>query len=196
MDPYRLQRFVDAQADAYERALAELKNGRKASHRMWFVFPQLAGLGRSPTAQFYGIGSIEEARLSRPSGARPTPRLLHRSRERPVRPYGTSDSRKSGRCEVPLQHDPFCRCLAFPLDIYKSTQEIFLRRGGCRDPFPAQPRKSERRKADHERVKAVPAGAFRRAASGKATAQTPRFARFPAGNGAATGRHMTDTSPL
>jgi len=62
MDPYRLQRFVDAQADAYERALAELKNGRKASHWMWFVFPQLAGLGRSPTAQFYGIGSIEEAR--------------------------------------------------------------------------------------------------------------------------------------
>jgi uncharacterized protein (DUF1810 family) len=62
-DPHRLQRFVDAQdkAGTYERALAELRAGRKTSHWMWFVFPQIAGLGRSPTARTYAIGSLAEA---------------------------------------------------------------------------------------------------------------------------------------
>ena len=57
-----LSRFVAAQAPVYGQALAELRRGRKESHWMWFVFPQLAGLGRSPTAQFYAIESLEEAR--------------------------------------------------------------------------------------------------------------------------------------
>jgi uncharacterized protein (DUF1810 family) len=61
-DPYQLQRFVDAQQGVIDAALAELRAGSKQSHWMWFVFPQLAELGRSPTAKFYGIGSIEEAR--------------------------------------------------------------------------------------------------------------------------------------
>ena len=63
-DPFRLQRFLDAQdaGGTYDRALAELRAGRKRTHWMWFVFPQLAGLGRSPTAQAYAIGSVEEAR--------------------------------------------------------------------------------------------------------------------------------------
>jgi uncharacterized protein (DUF1810 family) len=61
-DPYNLQHFVDAQEGTFDRALAELRTGSKQSHWMWFVFPQLASLGRSPTAQFYGIGSIDEAR--------------------------------------------------------------------------------------------------------------------------------------
>ncbi len=63
-DPYRLGRFVDAQdhASAYERALTELRAGRKKSHWMWFVFPQIAGLGRSPIAQTYAITSIDEAK--------------------------------------------------------------------------------------------------------------------------------------
>jgi len=61
-DPYNLQRFIDAQEGVIDTALAELRAGSKRSHWMWFVFPQLAGLGRSPTAQFYGITSIEEAR--------------------------------------------------------------------------------------------------------------------------------------
>jgi uncharacterized protein (DUF1810 family) len=61
-DPYNLQRFLDAQDGVIDTALAELRAGSKQSHWMWFVFPQLAGLGRSPTAQFYAIGSIEEAR--------------------------------------------------------------------------------------------------------------------------------------
>jgi len=61
-DPYNLQRFLDAQEGIYPTALAELRSGAKHSHWMWFVFPQLAGLGRSPTAQDYGIASIDEAR--------------------------------------------------------------------------------------------------------------------------------------
>src|SRR3954447_6610087 len=58
-----LSRFVAAQAPLYDQALAEFRRGRKQSHWMWFVFPQLAGLGRSPTARFYAIESLEEARL-------------------------------------------------------------------------------------------------------------------------------------
>ena len=60
----RLQRFVDAQdgGGTYAAALAELRAGRKRSHWMWFVFPQVAGLGRSPTAQHYAIGGLDEAR--------------------------------------------------------------------------------------------------------------------------------------
>jgi uncharacterized protein (DUF1810 family) len=60
-----LSRFVAAQAPVYDQILAELRRGRKESHWMWFVFPQLAGLGRSPTARFYAIESIEEARRYR-----------------------------------------------------------------------------------------------------------------------------------
>lgn len=57
-----LQRFVDAQQGVYPRALAELRAGSKRSHWMWFVFPQIAGLGSSPTAQRYAIASLDEAR--------------------------------------------------------------------------------------------------------------------------------------
>ncbi len=61
-DPYRLGRFVAAQAGVHARALAELNTGRKRSHWMWFVFPQLAGLGRSTLARHYALASLEEAR--------------------------------------------------------------------------------------------------------------------------------------
>jgi uncharacterized protein (DUF1810 family) len=63
-DPHRLQRFVDAQDDdgTYESALRELRDGRKRSHWMWFIFPQIAGLGQSPTSRRYAISSLEEAR--------------------------------------------------------------------------------------------------------------------------------------
>ncbi|MDB5446662.1 MAG: hypothetical protein JWQ97_1979 [Phenylobacterium sp.] len=61
-DDFDLARFVDAQARNYADALAELKRGRKASHWMWYVFPQAAGLGSSPMAQTYAIGSLAEAR--------------------------------------------------------------------------------------------------------------------------------------
>ncbi len=61
-DPFGLQRFVDAQAPVYEAVRAELKAGRKQSHWMWFVFPQIAGLGTSPTAVRYALSSLDEAR--------------------------------------------------------------------------------------------------------------------------------------
>ena len=61
-DPYDLNRFVSAQEGSYQQALSELKRGRKQSHWMWYVFPQLDGLGSSPTAKFYSIKSEDEAR--------------------------------------------------------------------------------------------------------------------------------------
>lgn len=60
-DTFNLQRFVDAQGDVYEDVLAELSHGRKTTHWMWFIFPQLRALGRSVTAHYYGIASAEEA---------------------------------------------------------------------------------------------------------------------------------------
>ena len=56
-DAFDLQRFVDAQAPVYQRVLAELRQGQKQSHWMWFVFPQLAGLGHSPMARRFAISS-------------------------------------------------------------------------------------------------------------------------------------------
>jgi len=61
-DRFNLQRFVDAQAQIYEQARRELQAGRKESHWMWFVFPQIAGLGQSPTSIRFAIASLEEAR--------------------------------------------------------------------------------------------------------------------------------------
>ncbi|HJT91612.1 MAG TPA: DUF1810 domain-containing protein [Mycobacterium sp.] len=61
-DPFGLQRFIDAQEGVYDTVVGELKNGRKRSHWIWFVFPQLRGLGRSPTSERFGIASLEEAR--------------------------------------------------------------------------------------------------------------------------------------
>jgi uncharacterized protein (DUF1810 family) len=61
-DPYNLERFIDAQHGIFETAMAELRAGSKQGHCMWFIFPQLAGLGRSSTAQFYAIAGRDEAR--------------------------------------------------------------------------------------------------------------------------------------
>ena len=60
-DPYDPNRFISAQEGVYDRALAELRSGLKRSHWMWFVFPQLRGLGHSATAQRYGITGLAEA---------------------------------------------------------------------------------------------------------------------------------------
>ena len=60
-DSFHLQRFVEAQAGVYDRVLAELRDGRKRSHWMWFIFPQIAGLGSSPMAQHFAISGREEA---------------------------------------------------------------------------------------------------------------------------------------
>lgn len=61
-DPFNLDRFLAAQVDAYETALSEIRRGAKRSHWMWFIFPQIAGLGSSPMAQRYAISSLDEAR--------------------------------------------------------------------------------------------------------------------------------------
>jgi uncharacterized protein (DUF1810 family) len=61
-DRYGLQRFVDAQAAVFEQVCSELREGRKRSHWMWFIFPQIKGLGSSPMAMRFAISSLEEAR--------------------------------------------------------------------------------------------------------------------------------------
>jgi uncharacterized protein (DUF1810 family) len=61
-DPYRLNRFVEAQAASYDTALTEIQRGAKRSHWMWYIFPQIAGLGHSPIAQHYAITSLAEAK--------------------------------------------------------------------------------------------------------------------------------------
>lgn len=62
MQEYNLNRFLDAQKYSYEIAVTELKNGRKLSHWMWYIFPQIEGLGFSSTSKFYAISGIDEAK--------------------------------------------------------------------------------------------------------------------------------------
>ena len=62
-DPFNLQRFLDAQAPIYDQVRRELMVGRKQSHWMWFIFPQIAGLGRSAMAERYAITSIDEMKF-------------------------------------------------------------------------------------------------------------------------------------
>jgi uncharacterized protein (DUF1810 family) len=61
-DRYNLQRFVDGQGEIFDQVLRELRLGRKQTHWMWFIFPQLTGLGSSPMARRYAISSLEEAK--------------------------------------------------------------------------------------------------------------------------------------
>ncbi len=60
--PFDLSRFTTAQESVYDNALAELRNGRKRTHWMWFIFPQIDGLGHSATSRYYAVKSMEEAR--------------------------------------------------------------------------------------------------------------------------------------
>ncbi len=62
-DDYNLHRFLDAQERVYDTVLAELRAGRKSSHWIWFVFPQITGLGHSDLAQQFSIGSLDEAKI-------------------------------------------------------------------------------------------------------------------------------------
>jgi len=61
-DPYHLGRFIEAQEHTYPAALRELQAGQKCTHWMWFIFPQIAGLGFSPTAKYYALRNLDEAR--------------------------------------------------------------------------------------------------------------------------------------
>ena len=60
---YNLNRFIEAQNRDYDTALAEIRAGKKASHWMWYIFPQLKGLGRSSTSEYYGLSGIKEAQV-------------------------------------------------------------------------------------------------------------------------------------
>jgi uncharacterized protein (DUF1810 family) len=99
-EPFDLQRFVGAQEATFAGALAELEAGRKQSHWMWFIFPQLAGLGRSATAQRYGIVSAGEARayfahpLLGPRLFRCTQAVLRHAGAAPERVFGAVDALK------------------------------------------------------------------------------------------------------
>lgn len=101
MDPsMSLQRFLHAQEEAYPRALAEVRAGKKVSHWMWYIFPQLRGLGFSTTAWYYGIEDLQEARqyLAHPVlGARLreiSRELLALPQRDPAAIFGRTDSMK------------------------------------------------------------------------------------------------------
>ncbi len=109
-DPHNLARFAQAQEGVYETALAELRQGRKHSHWMWFVFPQFFGLGSSAMSQRYAIRSVDEARgyLSDPVLG---PRLrecceaLLEAQGRSAREIlGTPDDLKLGSCATLFDH--------------------------------------------------------------------------------------------
>ncbi len=111
-DPYDLQRFVAAQdaGASYDHAIAELRAGRKTSHWMWFVFPQIAGLGYSPASRTYAITSLEEARayLAHPVlGARLTEcaTILTGLRGRTAEQiFGALDAQKLRSCMTLFMH--------------------------------------------------------------------------------------------
>jgi uncharacterized protein (DUF1810 family) len=88
-DPYNLQRFIDAQNPIYEQVCSELRRGYKTGHWMWFIFPQIRGLGHSPMASRFAISSLEEARayLNDPilgSRIRECTRLINRAEGRTI----------------------------------------------------------------------------------------------------------------
>lgn len=99
-----LDRFVSAQEHCYERALEEVKSGRKESHWMWFIFPQILGLGMIDTATFYSINDIGEAKLYLehevlgPRLVEITKELLELDTDDPVDVFGDIDALKLNSC--------------------------------------------------------------------------------------------------
>ena len=135
--PFDLTRFVTAQEDhgTYASALRELRAGRKTSHWMWFVFPQVAGLGRSETARFYALAGLEEARAYL---AHPTlgPRLVEcadtlagLATHDPVSVMGTIDAMKLRSSMTLFAH-------AAETDEHRASFRAVLERfyGGAEDP--------------------------------------------------------------
>lgn len=137
MNAIGLDRFVEAQAHAYADALAELRDGRKESHWMWFIFPQIAGLGTSPTSRFYAIASLDEARayLAHPLlGARLrecTEAVLAHAGTRAEAIFGGIDAVKL-RSSMTLfdrvagGDNPFGRCLAAFFDGQRDARTLAL----------------------------------------------------------------------
>lgn len=95
-----LDRFINAQKEDYDTAFKEISNGRKRSHYMWYIFPQIKCLGRSPTSQFYGIDGLEEAReymendYLRDNLVDISSELLKLETNDPIEVFGPIDSKK------------------------------------------------------------------------------------------------------
>jgi uncharacterized protein (DUF1810 family) len=140
-DPYDLGRYVSAQQPVYAQVCAELAAGRKQSHWMWFIFPQLKGLGSSTTAQHYGIGSLAEARayLEHPLLAerlRACTQLVNRVQGRSAEAiFGYPDYLKFRSCMTLFAHaaaagdQPFSEALAkyFAGEHDPLTRELLVR---------------------------------------------------------------------
>jgi uncharacterized protein (DUF1810 family) len=133
-DPFHLQRFVDAQEGMYATVLSELRAGKKRNHWVWFIFPQLRGLGRSPTAVRYGISSREEARAylaHQILGPRPREctRLVRQIDGRPVEDiFGWPDNLK-----VCSSMTLFARSTDDNADFVAVLDKFYNGRGGCPD---------------------------------------------------------------
>ena len=101
---YDLERFISAQEHSYKTALSEIHNGKKVSHWIWYIFPQLKGLGRSYNSEYYGISNADEAKsyLSHPIlGARLveiTEALLNLEENDPLKVMGSPDDLKLKSC--------------------------------------------------------------------------------------------------
>ena len=128
-DPYELSRFIDAQADLYDLALAELQRGKKESHWMWFIFPQYRGLGESSMSRWYAIKSLAEAEayLAHPVLG---PRLRECSQavlaienRTAHQIFGSPDDMKLRSCATLFDFvSPAGSCFAQLLDKYYSSQ--------------------------------------------------------------------------
>ncbi|WP_255252580.1 DUF1810 domain-containing protein [Curtobacterium sp. 'Ferrero'] len=127
-----LERFVTAQEGVHENALAELRSGRKRSHWMWFVFPQLTGLGRSPTAQYYALAGLQEARayLAHPVLG---PRLLDAVATVTAAPAASADQLLGGVDAVKLRSSLtlFARAAEDPTPFTGALERWY---GGVLDP--------------------------------------------------------------
>jgi uncharacterized protein (DUF1810 family) len=133
-DPHALARFVAAQdaGGTYAAALAELRAGRKRSHWMWFVFPQVAGLGRSGMAQRYAIGSLDEARayLAHPVLG---PRLHECAQALLALPTTSAEAVLGGVDAMKLRSSMTLFALAAPEEpVFRQVLERFF--GGEEDP--------------------------------------------------------------
>jgi uncharacterized protein (DUF1810 family) len=135
---YDLERFVSAQSTVYQDVLAELRAGRKRSHWMWFVFPQIVGLGRSEIARRYSIASLDEAKayLSHPvlgSRLRECTRLVNEVQQRAIEEiFGSPDDLK-----------------------FRSSMTLFARAAGDGDVFEAALKKYFRGQPDGETLSRI-----------------------------------------
>ncbi|MCG5239888.1 DUF1810 domain-containing protein [Azospirillum doebereinerae] len=119
-DPFDLQRFVSAQEPVFATVLEELRAGRKRSHWMWFVFPQRRGLGRSETALFYGIDSLDEARAY----------LAH--------PILGPRLEQATRAVLVIQGRSLHAIFGYPDDLkFRSSMSLFAEAAGAQSPYRA-----------------------------------------------------------